>query len=173
MDPALFERMQEAARRFRAGESDREEIMTPNGLAVLQRDANDPSGFRIDFVGEGARRSVSLQEYPALPSRPPGYPAPLPFLESCRATVNTLDQVVTWHDVRHPDAAFESVCRQVTADGWTPHDPGAGHGGKRLPMRCTGTRSFEKDGVRRTLVLVSDDGPPHIVLSEQRLPTHG
>jgi hypothetical protein len=174
MDPALFERMQEAARRFRSGESDREEIMTPNGLAVLQRDASDPRGFRIDFVGDGARHSVSLQEYPALPSRPPGYPAPLPFLGGCRSTVDTLDQTVTWRDVADPQTALESVCRQITDDGWTAvHGLGNVPRGRGLPMTGQTVRSFEKEGVVRTLVLVTDDGPPRLILREQRAAPEG
>ncbi|SVD86732.1 uncharacterized protein METZ01_LOCUS439586, partial [marine metagenome] len=61
MDPELFQRMQEAARRFREGESDFEEILTPAGPARLIRDDSDPRGFKIDFVGDGAQRSVSVQ----------------------------------------------------------------------------------------------------------------
>lgn len=171
MDPALFQRMQDAARRFRAGESDREEIMTPNGLAVLERDPTDPRGFRIDFVGDGAKHSVSLQEYPALPARPPGYPAPFPFLPGVRCAIDTLDQTVTWRDLEGADAAFEHVCRQMEEDGWTAHAPAAG--ARRLPMKGPRTRSFAKDGVVRTLVLVTDDGPARLVLRESRPPANG
>lgn len=144
--------------------------MTPNGLAVLERDASDPRGFRIDFVGDGAKHSVSLQEYPALPARPPGYPAPLPFLAGVRTSVDTLDQTVTWREVADAERAFEHVCRQIEDDGWAAR---AAAGARRLPMTGPRTRSFEKDGVVRTLVLVTDDGPARLVLRESRPSPHG
>jgi hypothetical protein len=164
MDPALFQRMQDAARRFRAGESDREEIMTPNGLAILKRDPSDPRGFRIDFVGEGAKHSLSLQEYPAFPTRPPGYPAPFPFLENVRCSVDTLDQKVTWRDVENGAHAFDHLCQQIEADGWVP----TREEGRRLPMAGPTTRTFEKEAVMRTVVLITDDGPARIELREER-----
>jgi hypothetical protein len=169
MDCSLFQRMQEAARRFGSGESDREEIMTPNGLAVLQRDPSDPRGFRIDFVGEGARRSVALQVYPALPSRPPGYPAPLPFLAHCRSTVDTLDRTVTWHEPPAPEAAFDNLAAQILADGWAPADgtPAASTGAASSPGARR--RSFRKEGGVRTLALELEDGLARIVLREHRV----
>jgi hypothetical protein len=164
MDQALFKRMQEAALRFRSGESDREEIMTPNGLALLVRDASDPRGFRIDFVDDGARHSVSLQQYPAMPTRPPGYPAPLPFLEDCASTVDTLDQSVTWRDPSEPERAFERLCREIADDGWMALGPVSD---ARDPDGAS--RSFEKEGVVRTLQLETD-GVPRLVLRERRGP---
>ena len=163
MDQDLFRRMQEAALRFRSGESDMEEIMTPNGPARLVRDPTNPLGFRIDFVGGGSRHSVSVQEYPAAPGRPHGYPAPLPFLENCVATVNTLDQAVTWHDPTDPVQAFERVSDQCIADAWmragtetsTAADGGVG-------------RVFVKDDVERTLRLLRDDGQVRLELRERR-----
>lgn len=165
MDPTLFERMQQAALRFRSGESDREEIVTPNGLAVLQRDPSDPRGFRIDFVGDGARRRVPLQEYPALPNRPPGYPAPLPFLAGCRSTVDTFDQTVTWHELPAPEAAFEDLAAQIAADGWLPaaRPPSGSTEG-----HASRERSFVKEGGERTLTLEVEAGFARIVLRERR-----
>lgn len=157
MDQDLFRRMQEAALRFRSGESDMEEIMTPNGPARLVRDATNPLGFRIDFVGGGARHSVSVQEYPAAPGRPHGYPAPLPFLENCAATVNTLDQAVTWYRPADPTQAFESVSHQCVADGWT-----------RLADEGT-SRVFRKEDVERIVRLADDQGQTRVVLEERRL----
>lgn len=156
MDQDLFRRMQEAALRFRSGESDMEEIMTPNGPARLIRDASNPLGFRIDFVGGGSRHSVSVQEYPAALGRPHGYPAPLPFLANCAATVNTLDQAVTWHAPAEPAQAFESVSDQCVADGWARVADGAA------------SRVFAKDDVQRILRLIEDDGPARVVLEERR-----
>src|SRR5687768_13693 len=109
MDPALFKKMQEAALRFRSGQSDYEEIMTPNGMARLVRDPTNDLGFRIDFVGEGARHSVAIQSYPPSTTRPPGYPAPLPFLSDCASTVDTLEQSVSWPDPLDPEKAFQMV----------------------------------------------------------------
>jgi hypothetical protein len=156
MDQDLFQRMQEAALRFRSGESDVEEIMTPNGPARLVRDATNPLGFRIDFVGGGARHSVSVQEYPAAPGRPHGYPAPLPFLENCAATVNTLDRAVTWHEPVDPLLAFDSVSHQCVADGWV-----------RLADEGT-SRVFRKEDVERILRREDDSGQPRVVLAERR-----
>jgi hypothetical protein len=161
MDPDLFRRMQEAALRFRSGESDVEEIMTPNGLARLVRDPSSPPGFRIDFVGGGARHSVPVQEYPPSAGRAPGYPAPLPFLANCATTVNTLDQTVTWHDPAEPDQAVEHVTRECTSDGWTPVGAAAlEHGGPAWV--------FTKDGVERTLSLTHEDGRPRLAMRERR-----
>ena len=162
MDEELFQRMQEAAGRFRSGESDYEEIPTPNGLAVLVRDANDPRGFRIDFVGEGAKHSVPIQEYPASASRPPGYPAPLPFLPGCAATINTLDQSVTWKKVLDPEEALDRLSRETAEDGWVEveaADSSRGGVGAR--------RVFEKDGAERALSVESPWGPPQVVLRER------
>jgi hypothetical protein len=150
LDQDLFRRMQEAALRFRSGESDREEIMTPNGPAVLLRDPTNALGFRIDFVGGGSRHSVSVQNYPAVAGRPHGWPAPLPFLAHCRATVNTLDQAVVWHDVPDLDAGAASVRDQCVADGWTG-EPDAFDGDP-------GSAVFTKDGVRRILTVSRDEG---------------
>jgi hypothetical protein len=116
MDPELFKRMQEAALRFRSGESDVEEIMTPNGLARLVRDPTNQLGFRIDFVGEGAKHSVAIQNYPPSRTRPHGYPAPLPFLPNCRATVDTLDQSVSWTIPTTRSARWRN--RVWTTAGW-------------------------------------------------------
>ena len=159
MDPDLFRRMQEAALRFKSGESDVEEIMTPNGLARLVRDPSSPPGFRIDFVGGGARHSVSVQEYPASPTRSPGYPAPLPFLANCVTIVDTARQSVTWYDAAEPDRAVEQVTRECTADGWTQVESGLAGGD-------TGgsTWVFHKDGVERSLRLVREGGQTQLVM---------
>ena len=156
--------MQEAALRFRSGESDVEEIMTPNGLARLVRDPSSPPGFRIDFVGGGARHSVPVQEYPPSPGRAPGYPAPLPFLANCATTVNTLDQTVTWHDPAEPDQAVEHVTRECTSDGWTQVESATPTGADEGLYRV-----FAKDGVERRLRLTEDDGRTRLVMGERRL----
>ena len=163
MDQELFQRMQEAALRFRTGESDYEEIMTPAGPAVLVRDRNDPRGFRIDFVGDGARRVVPVQEYPAAPSRPPGYPAPLPFLEGCRAVVNTVDQSVSWPDLTDARAAAERIVDQSREEGWrrVGRLPSASQQGDLLAV-------IEKDGVERILVLDREGERPRLVMQERR-----
>jgi len=158
MDAELFLRMREAAERFKSGESDFEEIMTPNGPAHIVRDPADPRGFRIDFVGGAARQSVPIQEYPASPSRPPGYPAPLPFLEQCAATVNTVDQSVTWPDPPRPLQSLEHLHQQSVDDGWTLLDPQEER------------RVLEKDGVERTLLLTREGERPRIVLRERPSP---
>lgn len=164
MDQDLFRRMQEAALRFRSGESDMEEIMTPNGPARLVRDATNPLGFRIDFVGGGARHSVSVQEYPASPGRPHGYPAPLPFLENCAATVNTLDQAVTWNDPADPERAFEHVSDQCIGDDWVRSET------EPSPVNDDGmARVFVKEDVERTLRLLREDGQVRLELRERRL----
>jgi hypothetical protein len=163
MDNELFQRMQEAALRFRSGESDFEEIMTPAGPARLVRDRNDPRGFRLDFVGDGARRSVPVQEYPAADSRPPGYPAPLPFLAGCRAIVNTLDQSVSWPDPPDLECAVEHLVRESRDDGWSRIH--------RLPSSDQqGELRYvlAKDGVERSLVVDSEAGRPRLVMQERR-----
>ena len=109
MDPELFQRMQAAAARFRSGETDVEEIMTPNGIARLVRDPTNSLGFRIDFVGEGAKEAVPMQQYPAAPRRPHGYPAPLPLLPDRACTVDTTTQSVRWLDLADPESAFERL----------------------------------------------------------------
>jgi hypothetical protein len=157
MDPTLFQRMQEAAQRFRTGESDVEEIMTPNGLARLVRDPTNELGFRIDFVGEGAKHSVAIQHYPPSPTRPHGYPAPLPFLPNCRATVDTLDQTVSWPEPDDPAQAFRAVARACRNDGWSEVS-----GGEREV-------AFEKDGAERRLRLTDDPREPSLLLRERRL----
>jgi hypothetical protein len=159
MDPELFRRMQEAAARFNAGESDFEEIITPAGPAHLVRDANDPRGFRLDFVGEGSKHGVPVQEYPAAQSRPPGYPAPLPFLPDCKAIVNTLDQSVTFVDPPDVDGSVERLVREMVDDGWTLQHPADG---EALAPR------FEKEGAERTLEVNADFGLPRLVVREQR-----
>lgn len=161
LDQDLFRRMQEAALRFRSGESDFEEIMTPNGPAHLVRDPTNPLGFRIDFVGQGARHSVSVQEYPPSPGRLHGYPAPLPFLPNCRTTVNTLDQAATWHDVADVEAAVARIVAECTADGWTVVDSEAASTARSV-------RTFDKEGVRRTLRVDDEDGSARLVMVERR-----
>jgi hypothetical protein len=164
MDPDLFRRMQEAALRFKSGESDVEEIMTPNGLARLVRDPSSPPGFRIDFVGGGARHSVSMQEYPATTSRPPGYPAPLPFLANCVATVDTVQQSVTWYDPADPNEAVAHIAQECVFDGWTEGESvqAAGDTGRSVWV-------FTKDGVERRLRLVREGEEWRLVLRERRL----
>jgi len=154
MDEELFRRMQEAAERFRSGESDFEEIMTPNGPAHLVRDPSDPRGFKIDFVDGGACHSVPVQAYPAAPSRPPGYPAPLPFLENCAATIDTRDQSVSWIDPPEPLQSLEHLHRQSIDDGWTQLD---------RQERCL---VLEKDGVERTLLLSPEGEPSKLIMRE-------
>ncbi|MBM4184131.1 MAG: hypothetical protein FJ207_07860 [Gemmatimonadetes bacterium] len=162
IDQDLFRRMQEAALRFRSGESDFEEIMTPNGPAHLVRDPTNALGFRIDFVAGASRHSVSVQEYPPSPGRPHGYPAPLPFLPNCRTTVNTLDQAVSWHDVGDVYTAVASVDQQCEEDGWSSVDATA------TPVVDGRLRTFRKDDKERELRLEADDGPPRLVLVERR-----
>jgi hypothetical protein len=162
MDPELFQRMQEAAARFRSGESDFEEIITPAGPAHLVRDPTDPRGFRIDFVGDGARRSVPMQEYPASATRPPGYPAPLPFLEGCVALVNTVEQSVTWVDPPGAEAAFGRLTGDMVQDGWTVLDPEPSSQDPAGPCRV-----LEKEDVERTLCLSHEGGRVRLVLSER------
>jgi hypothetical protein len=163
MDDALFKRMQEAARRFRSGESDFEEIMTPAGPAHLVRDRNDPRGFRLDFVGDGSRHVVPVQEYPAVPNRPPGYPAPLPFLPHCRAVINTLDQSVSWIDPPDVEGATGQVLGQCLDDGWLSVAPESD-----TPAVAGLLDVLEKEGVRRTLVLDGEGDLPRLVLQERR-----
>lgn len=156
MDPELFKRMQDAAARFNRGESDFEEIMTPAGPAHLVRDASDPRGFRLDFVGEGSKHSVPVQEYPPARHRPPGYPAPLPYLPDCKSIINTLDQSVTFVDPADPEEAFERIMAEMTDDGWTV-------------VGWDGGQVLEKEGARRTLLLSGELGIPRLVLREQRV----
>jgi hypothetical protein len=156
MDPELFQRMQDAAARFNSGESDFEEIMTPAGPAHLVRDANDPRGFRLDFVGEGAKHPVPVQEYPPAPRRPHGYPAPLPFLAGCKAIVNTLDQSVTFVDPADPEQALERLALDMVDDGWTP----VGSDGDAM--------AFEKEGAERTLRASTEFGLPRLVIVERQ-----
>jgi len=148
--------MQDAAARFNSGESDFEEIVTPVGPAHLVRDASDPRGFRLDFVGEGSRHTVPVQEYPPAPRRMPGYPAPLPFLPDCRAIVNTLDQSVSFIDPADPEGAFELLVREMLEDSWTP-----------LDSEEEGV-SLEKEGATRTLRLSNEFGVPRLVLVEHQ-----
>ena len=155
MDPELFKRMQEAAARFNAGESDFEEIMTPIGPAHLVRDESDPRGFRLDFVGDSTH-SVSVQEYPPSPRRPMGYPAPLPFLPDCKSIVDTLDQSVTFVDPADPEEAFGHLMAEMRDDEWTV-------------VGWDGGQVLEKEDTRRTLVLAVEFGVPRIVLREQRV----
>jgi hypothetical protein len=164
LDQDLFRRMQEAALRFRSGESDFEEILTPNGPAHLIRDPANPLGFRIDFVAGGSRHSVSIQEYPPSPGRPHGYPAPLPFLPDRRTTVNTLDQAVTWHDVDDAEPAVAAVAAQCLEDGWARALPAAERAEADEPLR------FVKDDVERTLRVTRDGDATRLTLSERRLP---
>lgn len=159
MDPELFKRMQEAAARFNAGESDFEEIMTPIGPAHLMRDASDPRGFRLDFVGD-SRHSVAVQEYPPSRGRPMGYPAPLPFLADCKSIVNTLDQSVTFVDPVDPEEAFERLMEEMRGDGWAV-------------VGWDGGQVLEKEGARRTLMLSGELGMPRIVLREERVTAPG
>lgn len=153
MNPELFKRMQEAAERFRSGESDFEEILTPIGPAHLVRDPDDPRGFRIDFVGGSSKDTVPVQEYPAAPSRPPGYPAPLPFVPNCTAVVSATDQSVTWVDPGDPEETFERLLREMTEDGWTL-------------MGWKDGQVLEKDGAERTLKLTMEAGITRLVLTE-------
>lgn len=157
MDPALFQKMQEAALRFRSGQTDVEEIMTPNGLARLVRDPTNELGFRIDFVGEGAKHSVAIQHYPPSPTRPPGYPAPMPFLANCRSTIDTLDQTVSWPEPSDPEDAYRRVSQACLDDGWSE-------------VASSATEAvFEKDGAERRLRLSRDPLEPSLVLRERRL----
>jgi hypothetical protein len=162
MDQDLFRRMQEAALRFRSGESDFEEIMTPAGPARLVRDRNDPRGFRLDFVGDGARHVVPVQEYPPAPSRPPGYPAPLPFLPDCRTIVNTVDRSVSWPAPPDPEAAVARLVRESLDDGWrrVRRLPTAG---QQDEVRCVLT----KDGAERTVLVDTSGEEPRIVMQEK------
>lgn len=163
MDEDLFRRMQEAALRFQSGESDFEEIVTPAGPAHLVRDRNDPRGFRLDFAGDGARHVVPVQEYPSAPSRPPGYPAPLPFLAGCPAIVNTVDQSVSWPDPPDVEAAVEHLVRDSLDDGWTRLEaPSTAH--TEGDLLCV----LGKDAVERTLALESEGGRPRLVMQERR-----
>jgi hypothetical protein len=155
MDEELFRQMQEAAERFNSGESDFEEIMTPNGPAQIVRDPTDPRGLTLEFVGDGARKSVPVQEYPAAPTRLPGYPAPLPFLENCAATVDTGDQSVTWANPPEPLASLQHIYQQSIDDGWTMLD------------RQEQSFVLEKDSVERALLLTEDGGPPMLVMCER------
>jgi hypothetical protein len=155
VDPELFKRMQEAAARFNAGESDFEEIMTPIGPAHLVRDESDPRGFRLDFVGDSTH-SVSVQEYPPSRGRPMGYPAPLPFLPDCKAIVDTLDQSVTFVDPAAPEEAFERLLVEMRDDGWAV-------------VGWDGGQVLEKEDARRTLLLTVEFGIPRIVLHEQQV----
>ena len=157
MDPELFKRMQEAAQRFRSGETDVEEIATPNGIARLTRDPTSSLGFRIDFVGEGARHSVAIQSYPPSPTRPHGYPAPLPFLANCACTVDTLDQSVSWTDPTDAEEACGMVAKACLDDDWVEV---ASRGADRV---------FQKDGAERCLSLSRDPRHPPLVLRERRL----
>ncbi len=160
MDPELFQRMQDAAARFNSGESDFEEIMTPAGAAHLVRDATDPRGFRLDFVGDGAKHMVPVQEYPPMARRPAGYPAPLPFVPDCKAIVNTLDQSVAFIDPPDPEAAVERVVRDMLDEGWEPVPVAAGDE--------EGSRRFAKEEAERTLGLNADFGVPRLVVREYR-----
>ncbi|MEQ1855353.1 MAG: hypothetical protein ABL963_02730 [Longimicrobiales bacterium] len=162
LDQDLFRRMQEAAQRFRSGESDFEEIMTPNGPAHLVRDPTNALGFRIDFMPGASRHSVSLQEYPASPRRPHGYPAPLPFLAGYRATIDTLDQAVTWHGVGDHVSAVAEITRQCLEDEWVRTTQSADDDASVEPL------GFEKDDVHRLLTVVLDDGPTRVTLRETR-----
>ena len=162
LDQDLFRRMQEAALRFRSGESDFEEIMTPNGPAHLVRDPTNPLGFRIDFVAGTSKHSVSIQEYPPSPGRPHGYPAPLPFLANCRTTVNTLDQAVTWHDVEDVEGAIASVTAQCLDDAWTRAGPASPAAQPDEAAR------FLKDDAERTLSIMRS--PTRLTLVERRPP---
>ena len=156
MDPELFQRMQEAAARFNAGESDFEVIMTPVGPAHLVRDPDDPRGFRLDFVDDGAKRTVPIQEYPPAPTRPSGYPAPLPFLGDCAAIVNTIDQSVTWVGPADPEAAFRRLVKEMEDEGWV------------LVESDEDGQVLEKEGVVRTLRTGEAFGDVRLVLHEAR-----
>ena len=161
MDPALFQRMQEAARRFREGESDFEEILTPAGPVHLVRDDSDPRGFKIDFVGDGARQSVSVQNYPAAPTRPPGYPAPLPFLAGFAATVDTQNQSVTWTDPSRPEESFEQIVRDSLDDGWVSL------GTDSMDESDVLCQLLEKEGVERIVRLKSLQERFELVVQER------
>lgn len=165
MDEELFKRMQEAADRFRSGETDFEEILTPIGPAHLVRDESDPRGFRIDFVGGGSTGVVPVQHYPPAPTRPPGWPAPIPFLANCAAVVDTRAQSVTWTEPPDPETALARLVRQSEDDGWSPPL-------REAPTGETARAShhvLEKDGAERTLALDHGDDGIRIVLRERRL----
>ena len=154
MDPELFQRMKEAAARFRSGESDFEEILTPIGPAHLVRDPSDPRGFRIDFVGGSSKHTVPVQEYPATPTRPPGYPAPLPFVKDCVAVVSAVDQSVTWVNPDNPEAVFAKLLQEMQEDGW-----------KLLGWKDG--QALEKEGAERSLKMTLESGVTRLVLTEK------
>ncbi len=161
MDEELFKRMQEAAERFRSGASDFEEILTPLGPAHLVRDESDPRGFRIDFVGGGSRHVVPVQRYPAAPRRPPGYPAPLPFLPDVACVVDTSAQSVTWPDPPDLPRALERLVAESLADGWSPAEEAARDAAVRHVL--------VKEGAERTVAVRETDDSVEIVLHERRV----
>jgi hypothetical protein len=99
---------------------------------------------------------VPVQEYPPARHRPPGYPAPLPYLPDCKSIINTLDQSVTFVDPADPEEAFERIMAEMTDDGWTV-------------VGWDGGQVLEKEGARRTLLLSGELGIPRLVLREQRV----
>lgn len=172
MDDDFAKRMQAAALRFRAGESDVEEIESPNGLIRLVRDPDAPQGFRIEAEADGESISMSLRAFPPAPIRPEDYPPDLPFLADCAAMVNGTANTVSWMNPADPGTSFERLAEAIIEGGWEKVEISpviAGSGDRRqAEFRMPG-----KDGMpakERTLMLNVRDGHAHLVLMERHPP---
>lgn len=169
MDGDFKKRVLEAVARFRAGESDVEEIESPSGLIRLVRDAEAPDGFRVEAEGQGGPISVDVRFFPAAPVRPEGYPSDLPFLEDCAAMVNRTDGSVSWMDPYAPEAAFERLVQQSVDSGWQQlelHPVIAGSGGRQQA-------ELKMAGKERTVMLLVREGHARLALMNRTVPLDG
>ena len=159
MDEDFKKRVEEATARFRAGDSDLEEIEAPSGLIRLIRDPDAPDGFRLEAEGEMGAVPVDMRFFPAATNRPEDYPSDLPFLEDCAAMVNGTVGSVSWMNPAEPEMAFTHLVEQSVENGWEQrelHPVIAGSGGQQQAQ-------FQMAGEDRTVMLIVRGG--HAVLT--------
>ncbi len=163
MDDDFQQRMQAAALRFRAGESEVEEIESPNGLIRLVRDPDAPQGFRIEAEADGESISMSLRAFPPTPTRPEDYPPDLPFLPDCAAMVNGTANTVSWMNPADPGTSFERLAETTIESGWEEVGISPVIAGSVDRRQA----EFRMAGKERTLMLNVRDGHAHLVLMER------
>jgi len=163
MDEDFVKRVQEATPRFRAGESDVEEVESPSGLIRLVRDSDAPNGFRLEAQGERGPIPVGMRFFAAAHTRPEGYPSDLPFLEACAAMVNAAARSVSWMEPAEPEAAFARLVQESVASGWQQlelHPVIVGAGGQQQA-------EFKMPGKERTIMLLVRDGHARLTLMDR------
>jgi hypothetical protein len=163
-DEHLADKLREAV--AKGGAAAGFDLLSKIGFAV-EKEPEAGVGMRTRF-GTGTEDGFTSTLYTAMPERPSGWPAEVPFVPGVSGSLTLFDRPgrgfsVQWWKVPDPSAAAQLILSECLAAGWRLRE-----GSEVMPMPGLQTIVLERDETERHLSSASLKAFGFVQLTERR-----